>query len=311
MSFRPLVSIIIPLYNGSNYVEEAILCALEQDYENKEIIVVNDGSTDGGAGRNICLKYQSEIIYLEKENGGCASALNYGIRTAKGEYISWLSHDDLYLPNKLSYQVACYEKHNLDKQNTIISNAGGLIDKDGNPIFHPGVRENISLSAKEFFSYLLFKKCTNGCGMLIPKAVFEKGLYFNEKMKFVLDWNLWLKFAANGVGAYIDGTELVKNRVHGGQVTVKQKELHKKEADETVSELFEMLKSCEAYYMNELYVFAFATKKICALQIKVYLNKKGSRIHIYRLLAMYVKVQSKGMLKRVYHKFRTIMSTGE
>ena len=62
MSFKPKVSVIIPLYNGSNYVEEAILCALNQDYDNKEIIVINDGSTDDGKGRDICLKYQSEII---------------------------------------------------------------------------------------------------------------------------------------------------------------------------------------------------------------------------------------------------------
>ncbi len=304
MSFKPLVSIIIPLYNGSNYVEEAILSALAQDYENKEIIVVNDGSTDDGAGRDICLKYKDKITYLEKENGGCASALNYGIKAAKGEYISWLSHDDLYLTNKLSHQVACYEKHNLDKHNTIVSNAGGLIDKDGKPIFHPGVRENIKLSSKEFFSYLLFKKCTNGCGMLIPKAVFEKDLYFNENMRFVLDWNLWLKFAASGVGAYIDGIELVKNRVHGGQVTVKQKELHKKEAEETVSELFEMLKNFDLYYMNELYVFAFATQKTTINEIVSYTKTHNVKIDYYRAYITFFKIQFRNILKKLYHKFR-------
>ena len=66
MSFNPLVSIIIPLYNGSNYVEQAILCALQQTYKNIEIVVVNDGSKDEGAGRNICQKYADKIVYLEK-----------------------------------------------------------------------------------------------------------------------------------------------------------------------------------------------------------------------------------------------------
>lgn len=304
MSFKPKVSVIIPLYNGSNYVEEAILCALNQDYDNKEIIVINDGSTDDGKGRDICLKYQSEIIYLEKENGGCASALNFGIKAAKGEYISWLSHDDLYLPNKLSYQVECYEKYNLDKENTVISNSGGLIDKDGNSIFHPRANEKKKLSSKEFFSYLLFKKCTNGCGMLIPKSVFEKGLYFNEEMRFVLDWNLWLKFAANGVGAYIDSTELVKNRVHSGQVTVKQKELHRKETQETVAELFTILKKSDNYYMQELYVFAFSTKRPTNSEIKNYLNEKGISVPTVRAYKMYVKTQIRKHLKKIYHKFR-------
>ena len=67
MAEKPLVSIVIPLYNGSNFVEEAIKCATAQDYPNKEIIVVNDGSTDDGAGREICLKYADKITYLEKD----------------------------------------------------------------------------------------------------------------------------------------------------------------------------------------------------------------------------------------------------
>ncbi|MBO5199771.1 MAG: glycosyltransferase [Clostridia bacterium] len=304
MSFKPLVSIIIPLYNGSNYIEEAICSALAQDYEKKEIIVVNDGSTDDGAGRDICTKYADKIMYLEKDNGGCASALNYGIKAAKGEYIAWLSHDDLYLPSKLSYQVECYEKHSLDKSNMVICNYGGLIDKDGTPLFHPHVKECLNLSAQKFFSYLLFNQCTNGCGMLIPKTIFEKGLYFNENMRFVLDWNLWLKFAANGVGAYIDSTELVKNRVHGGQVTVKQKELHKKEAEETVAELFEMLKSFEPFYLKELYVFAFATNKPIVKEIKLYAKECNIKLNCYTASIMYLKIHIRNVLKKIYHKFR-------
>ena len=299
----PKVSIIIPVYNGANYLSNAIECALSQTYENLEVIVVNDGSTDDAAGRNICLKYGDKITYLEKANGGCSSALNYGIRVAKGEYISWLSHDDLYLPNKISYQVTCYEEASLDN-NTIICNYGGLIDKDGKSLFHPYVKEKKVLSNESFFSYLLFNQCTNGCGMLIPKAVFEKGLYFREDMRFVLDWNLWLKFASNGVGAYIDSTELVKNRVHGGQVTVKQKELHKTEAIETVNELFESLRDKAPYFMQELYVFAFSTKKAITPEIKAYLKENKIEVPSVRAFKMYIKLQTKKILKKIYHKIR-------
>ena len=70
MGFNPLVSIVIPLYNGANYVEEALKCALNQTYKNVEIIVVNDGSKDDGAGRKVCEKYFDKISYYEKENGG-------------------------------------------------------------------------------------------------------------------------------------------------------------------------------------------------------------------------------------------------
>ena len=301
MTEKPLVSIVIPLYNGSNYIEEALKCAIAQDYENKEIIVVNDGSTDNGAGKDICLKYADKITYFEKENGGCSSALNYGIRMAKGDYISWLSHDDLYSVNKLSYQIKLIEKLGLD-ENTIVSNSGGLIDKNGAAIIHPNVKKRATLSAKKFFSYLLFEKCLNGCGLLIPKTVFEKGLYFREDMRFVLDWNLWLKVAAAGFTVHIDSAELVKNRVHGGQVTVKQKELHKTEAIKTVEELFSELRNKEPYFMQELYVFAFSTKKKTAPKRKAYLKEKGITVPLFRAFGMFVKIQTKNVLKKIYHK---------
>ena len=80
---NPLVSIIIPVYNGSNFMREAIDSALAQTYPNIEILVVNDGSTDNT--REIALSYGDKIRYFEKENGGVATALNLAIREMKGE----------------------------------------------------------------------------------------------------------------------------------------------------------------------------------------------------------------------------------
>ena len=222
---KPLVSIVIPVYNGDNYVREAIDSALAQSYENIEIVVVNDGSPDDGKTRNACMEYEREIRYFEKENGGCSSAINYGIGKAEGEYISWLSHDDLYYPDKIEHQIRLYEKHNLDRNNTVISNVGDVIDSEGNKVFHPSYGRKGYLNSVEGFKYLLFEKCFNGCGLLIPKSLFEKGLYFREDMRFVLDWNLWLKFAIAGAEFFVDGKVLVSNRRHSAQVTVKQKEL--------------------------------------------------------------------------------------
>ena len=100
-SALPRVSIIIPVYNGANYLKEAIDCALNQSYQNLEVIVVNDGSCDEGATRSVALSYGDRIRYFEKENGGVSSALNLGIREMRGEYFSWLSHDDKYEKDKL------------------------------------------------------------------------------------------------------------------------------------------------------------------------------------------------------------------
>ena len=80
MGSKPLVSIVIPVYNGSNYMREAIDSALAQTYENVEIIVVNDGSTDDGETDRIARSYGDKIRYFAKDNGGVSSALNKGIK---------------------------------------------------------------------------------------------------------------------------------------------------------------------------------------------------------------------------------------
>jgi glycosyltransferase involved in cell wall biosynthesis len=75
----PLVSIIIPVYNGSKYLEDAILSAVNQTYTNVEILVINDGSNDNGSTAAIAHRFSSKISYFEKVNGGVSSALNFGI----------------------------------------------------------------------------------------------------------------------------------------------------------------------------------------------------------------------------------------
>lgn len=303
---KPLVSIVIPLYNGSNYVEEALKSALAQTYENIEIVVVNDGSTDDGAGRAICEKYADKIVYLEKENGGCASALNYGVRHAKGEFISWLSHDDLYEPTKVEHQILQYEKHGLDRENTVISNVGGLIDSEGKPIAHPTRRDVGFLGAEAAFEYILFRGCPNGCGLLIPRGLFEKYGYFDEGQRFVLDWNLWLRFALSGVDFYFDDERLVSNRVHSMQVTVKQKELHSKEANETVNQLLSMMKEKKTggVYLRLLYEFSYACGRGDVKTIGAYLNERGVRVNRVRLLCRRAKSRLVRLAKTVYHKIR-------
>lgn len=120
--FNPLVSIIIPVYNGANYVAEAIESALNQTYKNIEIIVVNDGSTD--ETEKIVKKYGDKVRYFSKENGGTSTALNVGIKNMKGDYFSWLSHDDMYYPNKIKIQIEELKK--LENKDTIL-----MTDHDG------------------------------------------------------------------------------------------------------------------------------------------------------------------------------------
>jgi len=105
MTIKPVISIIIPVYNGANYLGDAIDSALEQSDKHFEIIVVNDGSTDGGKTESIAKSYGNKIRYYKKKNGRVASALNYGIKRMKGDWFAWLSHDDIYLPNKVKDEL--------------------------------------------------------------------------------------------------------------------------------------------------------------------------------------------------------------
>lgn len=102
---KPKVSIIIPVYNGTNYMRDAIDSALAQTYENCEVIVVNDGSNDNGATDEVARSYGNRIRYFYKENGGVATAVNYGIEKMTGEYAAWLSHDDMFTPDKIERQM--------------------------------------------------------------------------------------------------------------------------------------------------------------------------------------------------------------
>ncbi|GJM76095.1 hypothetical protein HMSSN036_83110 [Paenibacillus macerans] len=92
----PTVSVIIPFYNCP-YVEQAVQSALNQTYRPLEVIVVDDGSTSHAER---LAPYRPHIHYLGKANGGTASALNHGIRHASGEYIAWLSSDDVFIRTK-------------------------------------------------------------------------------------------------------------------------------------------------------------------------------------------------------------------
>src|SRR5215831_667914 len=97
----PLISVLITTHNYGRFIEEAIESVLSQDFpsDQVEILVVDDGSTDDTPER--VKKYGLRIRYLYKPNGGQASALNFGIARACGEFIALLDADDLFLPGKL------------------------------------------------------------------------------------------------------------------------------------------------------------------------------------------------------------------
>ena len=110
MNCPPLLSVILPVYNGGKYLHEAISSILMQTYSNFEVIVINDGSLDD-SGSTVHSFNDSRIRYIEQTNQGLAATLNRGIDLAHGVYVARQDQDDISLPDRLAKQVAYMQAH--------------------------------------------------------------------------------------------------------------------------------------------------------------------------------------------------------
>ncbi len=211
-NFSPKVSIIIPVYNGSNYLKEAIDSALSQTYKNIEILVVNDGSNDRGKTEKICKSYGEKIKYFFKENGGVSSALNLAIEKMKGEYFSWLSHDDVYYPEKVEKQIEILSNlPDIDKK--ILFCDFEQIDEKSKSINLVKFDHEILIKKPE---YALLRGCLNGITLLIPKVAFQKHGNFDEKFRCTQDYDMWRRLSKSYLFHHCPFI-LTKTRVHGKQ----------------------------------------------------------------------------------------------
>lgn len=210
--FNPMVSIIIPVYNGSNYMREAIDSALAQTYKNIEIIVVNDGSLDNTD--EIAKSYGDKIRYFAKENGGVSTALNMGISNMRGEYFSWLSHDDLYTPDKIEKNIFAIK----DGPIRIVYSDYDSIDEKGNYKGTVSAKKLHRAADYEFGLFPILNGLVHGCSLLIHKSHFEKYGLFDEELRTTQDYTLWFKMFRGQRLKYIPES-LVKGRVHQRQAT--------------------------------------------------------------------------------------------
>lgn len=214
--YTPLVSIVIPVYNGANYMREAIDSALAQTYKNIEIIIINDGSKDNGATESIALSYGDKIRYFSKENGGCASALNYGIENMKGEYFSWLSHDDVYLPNKVEHQINILNK--LNNKDITLYCGYELIDEKSRLLGFIRLDDKYPKEKLDISLFPVLRGLVYGCALLIPAKYFKKVGLFDESLKYTQDYDLWFKLFRIAP-IYFDSEVLVKCRQHLAQTS--------------------------------------------------------------------------------------------
>lgn len=207
----PLVSIIIPTHNRGDWLRDAIDSALAQTWPAVEVIVVDDGSTDGTA--ELLNTYQDRVRVAHQDNQGVSTARNHGLRLAQGEYVTFLDDDDLILPEKIEKQMTWLQKNRGYRW---VHSRYLMVDSDKRPLLRVGLLPEGEVLAK--------LACQNFLWMgapLMEKALVAQAGGFNPRYSIAADFELWLRIAAQTphlgcvqepLGAYrLHGSSMVTN----------------------------------------------------------------------------------------------------
>lgn len=212
---KPFFSVIIPTYNQANLLNEALDSLINQTFKNWEAIVVNDGSTDYTAlVMEDYTRKDSRIKCFHKDNGGTASALNYGIKKASGEWICWLSSDDLFEPNKLEIHFNAIQENPDIK--FFHSHWYVLLDETKQKIA-PGLW--LQIPPTEFqVIHFLWANYIHGNAVAIHKTVFDEVGFFDESLRQGQDFDMWLRISQRYISYFINKRTCI-TRIHAGQTT--------------------------------------------------------------------------------------------
>ena len=272
-----LVSIIIPAYNAESTVAQTIESCLVQTYKNIEIIVVNDGSKDGTA--DVLRNFGRRIVVIDKSNGGVAASRNLGTRAARGEFVVWMDHDDLMVPQRIQIQIetlrfdssiglvssdfSAFKTVEVDFESSHIANyysalqrLGGLsriysqtrlVNRDSELAAAP-----LTVRSGSIYESLISGNFVHPPTVMIRRSVCDQVGDFDESLKYNSEYDLIVKIAKITRAAYIDAPLLRYRRSetqlsHGGGAG--------KVALETVRVLERMRRDDPALYIRHRALF--------------------------------------------------------
>lgn len=219
MQSKELVSVIMPAYNASNYIEEAIASVVVQTYVDWELIIVDDGSTDTTAEKvQTWLEKESRIQYYYQDNGKQGKARNLGISKSKGEYLAFLDADDLWMPEKLEIQIEQIKQNNID---LVFSDSYRFVNKE---VMDVSRRMNVKttfFNGKKAVQLFLEANRIPILTVLVKKEKVEAVGCFSEStgIQNAEDYHLWLKLLISNAAFYSFDTVLAKYRLHDNSVT--------------------------------------------------------------------------------------------
>ena len=209
---EPLISVIVPTYNRAHFLKEAIESVLAQTYKNLEIIIVDDGSTDNTS--KLVEKFTDKrIIYLYQDNKGVSSARNKGILKTKGEYISFLDSDDIWLPQKLQKQLEVFKTSRFNPG--VVYTGIQYMDNNGSL----KKQKKLSKYRGDIFNKLLRKNIAGiGSTMLVKKECFDKCGLFDENLPSREDLDILIRISTCFEVDYVPEF-LTLERIHGKRIT--------------------------------------------------------------------------------------------
>lgn len=187
MQMKPLVTVLMPVYNAEKYLSEAIDSILTQTYKNIEFLIINDGSTDNS--ESIILDYQSKnstIVYIKNEtNMKLIATLNKGVRMAKGKYILRMDADDISKPFRIENQVEYMETH------PAVGVCGSFFTVFGEGINKPYIVKR-PLGNNNIKASMLFTNAIGHPNVIIRRSVMiNNGVFYDKRFFRIEDWGLW------------------------------------------------------------------------------------------------------------------------
>jgi glycosyltransferase involved in cell wall biosynthesis len=210
-SSTPVVSTIVPMFQAEEHLAEALDSALGQTVADIEVIVVDDGSTDGGPGiAQAYAERDSRVRYLRQENGGVARARNAGLRLARAQYVAFLDSDDVWLPPKLERQLAAAF------DGVLYSDAYLLVEGEAGD---RRISDAVEPASGAILERLLDENVVPLTTAFFPTALARRFGGFDEQLRSVEDLDLWLRMAAAGIEFRHMAEPLARYRVHPGSLS--------------------------------------------------------------------------------------------
>ncbi len=212
---EPSFTILMPTYNQANFLAESIGSVLAQTYPNWEAVIVNDGSTDNTREvLDTIVPRDKRFRVFHKENGGVASALNEALERASGEWICWLSTDDLFEPDKLSIHT----KAITENRNARFFHSDYSILDDSSGAKQQACAASIQPTKEWALLRLFHSNYINGISVAIHKDVFGRVGRFSDKYPCAQDFEFWLKSGVHYPVYFIDQATSV-TRTYTTQIT--------------------------------------------------------------------------------------------